>query len=428
MEKSQGAFIERLTIMVFLIASAIAAFSCLSLLASAIAIPRDAPLDTTLRFQPDGTFQISIFEDLHFGEAEDLDWGPQQDHNTTNLVMYPVIDREPSQLIVLNGDLITGENTYKENSTDYVDEVVSPLVCERKLWASTYGNHDSSYNLSRSDMYAREKTYPNSLTGNAVTAPDSGVTNYYLPIYTAGSSSIGKNTLPSFILYFFDSRGGDYYQEHNDTDSALIAQPDWVTAPVVSWYRSTMASFTKRNNGVPIPSIAFVHIPIYAMAAFQAQGVSATREPGINDDNPLATQGQWTPNGDGDGSVYNGQDVGFMSALLDAAQEHGLRAVFSGHDHGDSWCMPWTAALTDSLPNVTDGMKGKQGPKLCFGQHTGYGGYGNWIRGSRQVKIRDGEDGVETWVRFEDGSVNGGVVLNETYGQDVYPRVPDRYS
>jgi len=120
--------------------------------------------------------------------------------------------------------------------------------------------------------------------------------------------------------------------------------------------------------------------------------------------------------------------VGFMSALLDAAQEHGLRAVFSGHDHGDSWCMPWTAALTDSLPNVTDGMKGKQGPKLCFGQHTGYGGYGNWIRGSRQVKIRDGEDGVETWVRFEDGSVNGGVVLNETYGQDVYPRVPDRYS
>jgi len=425
MKDHEGKILDILAIMVFITVSTIAAFSCLSLLANAIAIPRNTSLDRTLRFQRDGTFHVSVFEDLHFGEAEDLLWGPQQDYNTTNLVMYPILDKEPSQLVVLNGDLITGENTYKENSTNYVDEVVRPLVREKKLWASTYGNHDSSYNLSRANMYAREQTYPNSLTGNAVSAADSGVTNYYLPIYPANSSN---TTLPSFILYFFDSRGGDYYQEQNSTTSGLIAQPNWVTDPVVSWYRSTMANFTAANNGVPIPSIAFVHIPIAAMAVFQAQGVSATREPGINDDNPLATQGDWTPNFGSDGSNYDGQDVGFMSSLVDAAQNHGLRAVFSGHDHGDSWCMPWTANLTASLPNITDSMRGEEGPKLCFGQHTGYGGYGSWIRGSRQVKIREGAEGVETWVRFEDGSVNGRVMLNGTYGQDVYPVVPDRYT
>lgn len=32
-----------------------------------------------LRFTQDGTFQIGIFEDLHYGEAENLQWGPQQD-------------------------------------------------------------------------------------------------------------------------------------------------------------------------------------------------------------------------------------------------------------------------------------------------------------------------------------------------------------
>jgi hypothetical protein len=32
--------------------------------------PPGAPIDLTLRFQEDGTFQIAVFEDLHFGEGE----------------------------------------------------------------------------------------------------------------------------------------------------------------------------------------------------------------------------------------------------------------------------------------------------------------------------------------------------------------------
>jgi len=71
------------------------------------------------------------------------------------------------------------------------------------------------------------------------------------------------------------------------------------------------------------------------MAAFQIQGVNANREPGINDDNPLEQQ-SYT---EGQGSVsgvysYSGQDIPFMSALLNTT---GLVAVFSGHDHGDDW-------------------------------------------------------------------------------------------
>jgi hypothetical protein len=78
-----------------------------------------------------------------------------------------------------------------------------------------------------------------------------------------------------------------------------------------------------------IPSLVFVHIPIYALAAFQNSGVNENKEPGINDDNPLAPQGVT------DG-VYTGDDIPFMSALLDTPK---LIAVFSGHDHGDDWCV-----------------------------------------------------------------------------------------
>lgn len=92
-----------------------------------------------LQFTDDGTFQITVFEDLHFGEAEDTDWGPQQDVNTLE-VMRSVLDNEAPQLVVLNGDLITGKNTFRENSTDYVDVIVAPLVEAGLPWASTYGS------------------------------------------------------------------------------------------------------------------------------------------------------------------------------------------------------------------------------------------------------------------------------------------------
>jgi hypothetical protein len=65
------------------------------------------------------------------------------------------------------------------------------------------------------------------------------------------------------------------------------------------------------------------------VASFQDSGVNANKEPGINDDNPLAPQGV------ADG-VYTGADIPFMSALLDTPK---LIAVFSGHDHGDDWCV-----------------------------------------------------------------------------------------
>lgn len=175
-----------------------------------------------LYFTNNKTFHITIFEDLHFGEGPGTDWGPSNDDRTLGL-MQTVLGVESPQLVVLNGDLITGENTFKENATDYVDKIVGPLVEAGLPWASTYGSewtlhpliqlqvthevrwldHDSDVNLTRKDIYAREKTYANSLTGCEVTKKDSGVSNYYLPVYPNNTS-----TIPAMILWFFDSRGG----------------------------------------------------------------------------------------------------------------------------------------------------------------------------------------------------------------------------
>lgn len=62
---------------------------------------------------------------------------------------------------------------------------------------------------------------------------------------------------------------------------------------------------------------------------------------------------------------------------------------------------------------------------MCYGRHTGYGGYGNAARGGRQILLNKDSiaDEVETWIRLEDGTISAHVTLNSTYGQDQYSPV-----
>ncbi|TKA25886.1 hypothetical protein B0A50_05641 [Salinomyces thailandicus] len=373
-------------------------------------------VETPLRFTSDGTFQISIFEDLHFGENAWDEWGPQQDIDSVT-VMNEILDAESQQLVVLNGDLITGENTFTSNSTLYVDQIVGPLAERGLTWASTYGNHDSDFNLSRYDILGRERLYRNARTSQMVFGNDSGVSNYYLPVYPSNGGSE-----PSLLLWFFDSRGGFHYQQ-TDANGDKIGQPNWVDQTVVDWFQQTNAALVDQYNRT-IPSLAFVHIPVNASQALQtSRGIDPNHEPGINDDYPLAAQAQgWCPNGTtGTGSAcsYGGQDLPFTQALTSTP---GLIALFSGHDHGDTWCYKWNS----TLPGTTVAGNGLN---LCFGQHSGYGGYGTWTRGSRQVLLTEGLlEQVETWIRLETGGVVGRVTLNETYGVDRYPATVDTRS
>jgi hypothetical protein len=337
--------------------------------------------------------------------APELGWGPISDVKSVK-VINTILDVENPDLVVLNGDLITGENTHLENSTHYLDQIVAPLVERGVYWASTYGNHDCQFNLSRKDLLERERTiYADySMTKSMVNNPKAGVTNYVLPVY--GSKSSGGDTAPRLLLWFFDSGGGNQFQK-KDSKGATIPIPGLVDPSVANWFTATNAKL-RSQYGKTIPSLAFVHIPIYAMAAFQQQGVDAHKEPGINDDDPLAPQA--ITNG-----TYTGKDIPFMQSLTATA---GLKAIFSGHDHGDDWCFKWTGVLA--------GMSVRgNGMAVCFGRHSGYGGYGSWTRGARQIVLHENtlSKEVETYIRLEDKTVSGWVNLNATFGKDVYPAV-----
>lgn len=331
--------------------------------------------------------------------------------------MNSVLDTESPQLVVLNGDLITGENSFLQNSTDYIDMMVQPMLERGVPWASAYGNHDSDFNLSREAILDREQQHPNAKTTSMVPGREAGVSNYYLPIYPSQGSDE-----PSLLLWFFDSRGGAYFQE-TDESGERLEQPNWVDDSVVDWFLSTNSQLAKAY-GRQVPSLAFVHIPTNASRAFQTEvGPQPHYEPGINADYPLAQQSQgWCVGGSRDQSCsYGGQDLPFVKAI---ASTPGLIGLFSGHDHGDTWCYRWDTVLSDI------GFSGN-GVSLCFGQHSGYGGYGTWIRGARQILVTEEmlrHHEVETWIRLEDESVVGHVTLNSTYGDDRYEKTPDKHT
>ncbi|KAM0437858.1 hypothetical protein ACHAPT_002223 [Fusarium lateritium] len=328
-------------------------------------------------------------------------------------VVSDVLDFDPPDLVILNGDLINGEDTFVDNSTHYIDQIVAPMVDRNLTWASTYGNHDHNYNINGDDILEREQMWPGSRTDKMVSTTNAGTTNYYLPVY-ASNCTTPRNCSPELLLWFFDSRGGFYYQGRRR------AQPNWVDSSVVEWFNETNAALVE-EHGKEIPSLAFVHVPIHASLLFQQEvGPDENNQPGINEEDVVQQGDGWCAEGDDSESCdYGDQDLPFMRSLISTP---GLIGLFYGHDHGNSWCYKWDS----QLPGMS--IAGN-GINLCYGQHTGYGGYGDWIRGGRQIVVT--EEGlkdlaVDTHILLESGEVVGRVSLNSSFNTDRYEATPNQ--
>ncbi|KAF8221591.1 Metallo-dependent phosphatase [Tricholoma matsutake] len=340
-----------------------------------------------LTFRADGTFKMIIFSDLHFGENPWDTWGPQQDFNSTRL-MRAVLSSDKPDYVVLNGDLITGENTFKENSTTLIDEIVKPLNEARIPFSSTHGNHDNEPNITHTEEILREQRVA-PLSYTRMSPPgvggEGGPGNYWVPVYLKE-----HDPAPVLVLWFFDSRGG-FSPGANSTP-----MPDWVDSTVAEWIKTqTDAMNAAWGSAEQRGSLAFLHIPPHVVQNLQPT-LNSTRNPGLNAD--LL----------GDGSVQATTDpssAGKDDAFWNALNLHvkNLHAVISGHDHGNEWCS------REPTKNVI----------FCFDKHSGYGGYSGtgWGQGVRNLvfKSPDPAAGVETWIRLENGDTRARITLDKNY-------------
>ncbi|KAH9477637.1 putative inactive purple acid phosphatase 16 [Psilocybe cubensis] len=355
-----------------------------------VSVPPDSinpyPGKPRLLFKKDGTFKITVFSDLHFGENPWDDWGPEQDVNSTILMNAVLADEKPDY-VVLNGDLITGENTFRENSTSLIDEIMKPLNAAKIPFSSTHGNHDNQANITHEEEIQRElKVAPLSYTRMAPkgVGGTEGPGNYWVPIYRDA-----KDLAPILVLWFFDSRGG--FSPNPDS----VPVPDWVDESVAGWIESESQAMEKAWGPAELRgALAFVHIPPHAIQVLQTN-LDSDKNPGLNDDIL------------GDGSVQDssaqGEDIPFWDALNSNVKN--LHAIISGHDHGNEWC------AREFTKDVI----------FCFDKHSGYGGYSSagWGHGVRNLVFHtpDPKAGVETWIRLQEGDTRARITLDDNYGR-----------
>ena len=331
------------------------------------------------------SFKILQLTDLHLGEATFTDWGPEQDRKTFRL-LDTIIPLERPDLIVLSGDQLTANDIGQKNATSYYKMLGEHLSNKVGIpWALIFGNHDDApfefrmengtivkkpAMTSRAELLAVDRNFPLSLTQ---LGPNDlfGTSNYALPVYVPSGWPQWKQELDmrtpgseynnnlALQLIFLDSGGGSL--------------PMKLKQNQLDWFRKIHQSTI---SGVAV----FQHIPTNE---FVYDGSTCQ---GLHDDPVDSIE----------------KDPGIIKLLQEAGNVLWLGV---GHDHGNDYCCKVNSSISSSKRYV----------HLCFGRHSGYGGYGHWDRGARvyDVKLTQGTtESAEpiiinwsSWVRLETGDI-----------------------
>ena len=288
---------------------------------------------TDFRFRPDGKFKILQFTDTHYVAGD-----PRSERALANVI--EMLDTEKPDLVIHTGDIIFG-NPAAQSAM----EILQPMVDRGIPFAVALGNHDSDFELSRSDIYKLIR----GMEGNVNTPAKDGVYGFSNDVITL-SSAKG----PERVFYLFDS--GSYINYRGEKGY------DYIRHSQIGWYRQHSEAITAANANVPVPSYAFFHI--------------AVRE---------FTDGLRDPNRDMIGtsceepcpSLYN-------SGLVANFKEMGdVEAVICGHDHDNDYVM-------------------RNGDMFyIFGRYSGCDTVYNNIgpSGARVFEFTEGEQGFRTYIR-----------------------------
>lgn len=314
-----------------------------------VGIPKN--METTLKFNEDGSFRIAIFTDLHFscGHTCEVDLH-------TQLLVDSILEMERPDLVVFNGDLVQREGGSRKPSI-FLD-IFAPVERRGIPFAVIFGNHDSDgpMPLSREELVDLVYQCPHSI----VMSPSEYYDNKgnYVRVLQ-GTQTIAH-------LLFLDT--------HRDS----------MTPSQVKWLRGEMDDIYKHVDKQTILStLVFMHIPpkefITKMCAKDSvcNGVYGER------------------------AEYGGkeQNTGFYNVFK--TMEGSVRAIISGHDHKNDVC---------SVTPHTD----KKNPVevLCYARASGYGGYGHetLAKGSRIIHINEKTKSFFTYVVDDVG--NRGEVLH----------------
>ena len=292
-----------------------------------------------LKYNADGKIKILQLTDTHYIE------GDERSERAYNNVCK-MLDIEKPDFVIHTGDIVFGKPA--EASARHI---LQPLVDRKIPFAVAMGNHDSDFDLTRTEMFKVLRSIP----GNVNTIDDEGISNCSNDIITlSGSKGVDR------VFYLFDSG--------NREELAGVSSWGYVHHDQIEWYRKHSAKFTAANGGKPVPSLAFMHIPVpeYTEAISDSTRVMV-------------------------GNI--GEDPGcanFNSGLYLAVREmKDVHGIVAGHEHNNDFVILWQKFF------------------LIYGRFSGCDTVYNDLKpnGARVFEFYEGEEGFRTWVRLNTGEI-----------------------
>lgn len=292
----------------------------------------------SLQFNKDGKFTI-----LHIADCQDV--YPAKEEMFT-YINYMLKTYKPD-LVVLGGDNDVSAQEYKEKG---IEALVKPFVENETYFTLVFGNHDHQQGYTNAqlfDMYVKyggeyflgtdtvdsqyfEKDYKFAKSGTQ-----------FLPVYSSADSSKA-----AFGLYMFDS--GSYVFDENGNELGYNS----VEPYQIDWYKSVREENGK--DGAYLPSIAFQHIvvgDVYKELYYSsAVSLGDLGKEFYGNDYTFVPKTQ-----NFDGFLSEAPCPGYYNyGQLNALAEKGdIQAVFSGHDHTNSYDVVVNGVHVINTPGIT---------------------------------------------------------------------------
>lgn len=301
----------------------------------------------TLRFGPDGMFNI-----VHFTDVQD---DQEIDPRTARLI-EAVLDDQSPDLVVFTGDNVRSGPEVPEDVYRAIDEFVRPVEARGIPWLVTFGNHDEDHTpatgVGEDGMLAYYRSFPSNVNGPGAQGVY-GTGNMHLLVF----GSEGEE--PGLVVWAMDS--GRYARDSIAGQSLAedgLRTYDWIRPSQVGWYTRKSGELESRY-GRRIPGLMFFHIPL---PEFHLMWESRDNHGVVGEKNEDVAAGA------------------FNSGLFGAVMHRGdVVGIFAGHDH------------------VNDFVGDYFGVRLGYSANVGFGTYGleggepDRMRGARVLRVPEGD-------------------------------------
>lgn len=297
---------------------------------------------TKLSYNKNGKFKILQLTDTHY-----ISGNPKSERALENVKQ--MLDLEKPDLVIHTGDVVFGKPAEAS-----IREILEPVSSRKIPFAVAFGNHDEEFDKTRREMMDIVLTIPYNI--NTKTDGIYGETNCALELHSSEKKKIEN------IFYILDSNRGGTIEDIPKTYGHIHFDQ-------IAWYRQKSEAFTKMNDGKPIPSLAFFHIPL------------PEHKEALRDDETgrmIGTRGEHA----GSPKINSGLFVS-MKEMKD------VQAIFVGHDHNSDCATYWNKMF------------------FIYGRFSGCDNVYNDLKpnGGRVIELTEGEKGFRSWIRLFGGEI-----------------------